>query len=129
MSDIYNFIGDWRNEFGNRLEIRKQSSQSALVSFLSGKDNKPVLKPYDKNIPSIQMYASLADYGLSLDVELWKKGKGLLLSLLHEDSYELDSLQRESLVPSFVRNTEDEFLEKYFFLFQPLEHYIRIVDA
>lgn len=44
MRYIDKFIGEWQNEFGNRLEIRKQSDQSAIVSFFSGKDNKPVLK-------------------------------------------------------------------------------------
>lgn len=126
MSDIDKFVGEWKNISGNRLIIKKKSKYSALVSFYSGKNNNPISKPYDKNLLSIQMNSSLKDYGSSLDVELWQKNRDFCLSLLHKISYDLDNLQRESLVPAFVRNAEDDFLEQYLYLFEPLEHYVKI---
>ena len=75
------------------------------------------------------MFASLTDFDSCLDVESWKKGKGFCLNLLYENSYDLDRLRRDSLVPSLSRNSKDDLLEQYFYLFLPLEHYIKIADV
>ncbi|MFW9929419.1 MAG: hypothetical protein ACFFD1_08515 [Candidatus Thorarchaeota archaeon] len=128
MNDIDKFIGEWKNEAGNRLIIKKYSNKLALVSFYSGIDNKAVLKPYDNNNPTTQMYATLADYGSSINVDLWQKGKRFYLNLYHHYSYDLDKLYREALSPSINRNSKDDFLDKYFSLFFPLDHYVRIND-
>jgi hypothetical protein len=58
-------------------------------------------------------------------VDLWEKGKGFILHLDHEYHYLLDSEQREALVPSISRYERDRFLDTYYSLFGPMDHFVR----
>jgi hypothetical protein len=71
------------------------------------------------------MVAHYDDYNGIFGVELWESGKGFLLDLTHEQTYELDEERRESLVPALMTHAEDRFLDRYSDLFGPLNHYVR----
>ncbi len=71
------------------------------------------------------MIAAYDGYEGTFEVELWEKGKGFILDLTHEYEYELDEFKRESLVPALSRYEEDDFLDAYYELFGPLNHFIR----
>ena len=60
-----------------------------------------------------------------LVVELWKTGKGFALHLNFDPAYELDKERRDSLTVSLSRFEEDHFLDAYYYLFQPLSHYVK----
>lgn len=124
-SDIDKFIGDWANEEGSRLVIRKTTSRTAIVSFLTGPAGIPVVRPYCGDLPSTSMHASLRDYGSTIEVELWRPGKGFTLHLTYEYTYELDKEHRDSLIPALSRYEEDEFLDQYYSLFGRLRHYTK----
>jgi hypothetical protein len=124
-SDIDKFIGDWANEEESRLVIRKTTSRTGIVSFLTGPNGMPVVRPYSGDLPSTRMHASLRDYGSTIEVELWGPGKGFTLHLTYEYAYELDKQHRDSLIPALSRYDKDEFLEQYYSLFGRLKHYTR----
>jgi len=68
------------------------------------------------------MDAELDDYGSSIEVELWEKGKGFHLCLL----YDFIDLRQEPgyyLAPGLSRHYEDDFLDKYYHLFELLCYY------
>lgn len=71
------------------------------------------------------MIAHYADYYENFDVDLWEQGKGFTLHLDHEYDYVLDPEQREALVPAISRNERDHFLEAFYSLFGPLDHFVR----
>jgi hypothetical protein len=47
------------------------------------------------------------------------------LDLTHEYNYELDPKRREALVPALTRYERDRFLDEYYSLFGPLDHFVR----
>lgn len=120
------FIGTWKNESGNILEIKPNDKNSLLVTFISGKTNKPVIRDYFHNKESIEMYSELDYYESSLDIELWEKGKGFQLSILYDWIDFRNEPSGYRLAPGIVRFEEDNFIEKYYYLFEPLEYYKRI---
>jgi hypothetical protein len=123
--DTDKFVGEWQNEAGNLLVIEKKTDQRCSVTFLKGPNSEPVLRPYFRNLPSIEMDSIIIDHGSILEVELWEKEKGFSLHLTYENAYELDTDFRASLVPALSRYSEDEFLDQYYYLFYPLKHYVR----
>ena len=125
-SDLDKFVGVWQNEAGNRLWIKKENDEFAFVSFVSGESGRPVCRLYYSDLPSMKMKARLVEWGSTLEVELWKSGKGFSLCLTYEHAYELDEHLREALVPALSRYEEDDYLDQYYELFYPLEHYVRI---
>jgi len=122
-SDIDKFIGDWVNEEGSRLVIRKTTSRTAMVAFLTGPNGIPVVRPYCGDLPSTHMCARLRDYGSTIEVELWRLGKGFTLHLTYEYEYELDKEHRDSLIPALSRYEEDRFLDQYYSLFGRLKYF------
>jgi len=74
------------------------------------------------------MTANYDEYYGEFQVELWKKGKGLVLHLLYENNYALDLHHREALVPSIGRHEEDNFLED-FCRHICLDHLVRTTEA
>ena len=56
-------------------------------------------------------------------MDLWEEGKGFILHL--EYDYVLDSEPREALVPAISRYGRDHFLDAYYLLFGPLDHFVR----
>ena len=123
--DISKFIGEWENESGNVLVIQRKIALSGSVSFFKGPKSEPVLRPYCGNSPSLEMDSYLTEYGDSLQVELWEKERGFRLDLTYEYAYELDKDWRDSLVPALSRYEKDAFLDQYYHLFEPLEHYTK----
>jgi hypothetical protein len=75
--DTDKFVGEWQNEAGNLLVIEKKTDQTCSVTFLKGPNAEPVLRPYFRDLPSIEMDSFIIDHGSTLEVELWGKGKGL----------------------------------------------------
>lgn len=73
----------------------------------------------------MKMIARYDDYNEDFRVDLWEEGKGFTLHLDHEYDYLLDSEQREALVPSISRYERDRFLDAYYSLFGPLDHFVR----
>jgi hypothetical protein len=125
-SYINRYIGEWENEAGNRLKIKKVDNETALVSFYLPPDNQPVFRPWYNENPSTDMIAKYRPAeGPGLIVELWDEGKGFELHLSFESGYVLDIQHRDSLVPGISRFEEDDFLDKYYHYFEPLKHYLK----
>ena len=122
---IQKFIGTWKNEFGNILEIRPCDRNSLKVNFISGSTGKPVIREYFENKESVDMLAELDFYESILEVELWEKGKVFQLSLL----YDWIDFRNESgyyLAPGISENINSHLTKKYGHLFMPLEYYKKI---
>ena len=122
---INGFIGNWVSEDGYKLEIIKENDTSALISMYSP-DVKAIIRPYFNNKPSLEMPSQYDEYEGILDIYLWGIDKGFEINLIREEEYMLDDLQRESLVPTYCRREEDEFMDQYWDLFGQLKHYTRI---
>ena len=121
---IAQFVGSWVSESGYRLHIRKVRKDQAFVDFLDPR-GAPIVRPYMVGAPSIKMIAHYADYNEDFRVGLWEEGKGFILHLDHEYDYVLDSEQREALEPAISRYERDRFLDAYYSLFGPLDHFVR----
>lgn len=118
------FIGTWINKAGNRLEIKAKDNKSLNVSFFT-KENIPVVRKYCNNLESLDMHAELDYYESSIEVELWEKGKGFHLCLLY-DFIDLKVDPGYYLAPGISRYEEDDFLDKYYHLFEPLDYYKKV---
>jgi hypothetical protein len=121
---IAQFIGSWVSASGYRLRIRKMSKDRASVDFLDPRGT-PVERAYMGRAPSIGMTAHYDDYYENFEVDLWEQDKGFTLHLEHEYGYVLDAKQREALVPAISRNERDHFLDSFYSLFGPLDHFVR----
>lgn len=71
------------------------------------------------------MHAELDYYESSIEVELWEKGKGFHLCLLY-DFIDLKVDLGYYLAPGISRYEEDDFLDKYYHLFEPLDYYKKV---
>ncbi len=121
------FIGKWRNSAGNILDIKPNDKNSLNVTFITGKTGKPIIRDYFDNKESVDMRAELDYYESSLEVELWKMGKGFKLALFYDwMDYRVEPGYR--LTAGLIQNADDILTEKYGYLFQPLRHYERIDD-
>jgi hypothetical protein len=118
-------IGSWVRASGWRLEVIKRSESTALVDVFDP-SGQPVIRSYMDNAPCTQMTAHYDEYEGRFEVELWKEGSGFLLDLTHEPEYELDPQRREALVSGIGRYAEDYFLDAYYAIFGPLEHFTRL---
>ena len=125
-SYIDNYIGDWQSESRKRLNISKIDDKTASVSLFAPPGNRPLLRPWCDNKPSVNMIAKHNPaVARELVVELCDKRKGFTLHLNFELGYELDKDRRDSLIVALSRNMEDDFLDEYYSLFEPLEHYTK----
>lgn len=123
---IDKYLGEWEDERGNRLSIRKVDDKTACVSFFAAPAGKPVLRPWHHDEPTVDMLGSYQrDEGAELLVELGKVGAGFTLHLDFEPAYTLDARGRDALVPALSRYEEDTFLGQYYRFFDPLKHYTR----
>lgn len=123
---IAQFVGSWISKSGYRLQIRKVRKDRAFVHFL-GPRGAPIARAYMGGAPSMKMIAHYDDYNEDFRVDLWEEGKGFILHLEHEYDYVLDSAgHREALVPAISRYEGDRFLDAYYSLFGPLDHFIRM---
>lgn len=121
---IAQFVGSWVSASGYCLRIKRVRKDQASVDFLDPR-GAPVQRSYMKGAPSVKMIARYDDYNESFAVNLWEEGKEFMLDLTHEYNYELDSERREALVPALTRHERDRFLDEYYFLFGPLDHFVR----
>jgi len=119
------FIGIWKNNDGNILEIKSYNKKSLIVTFVSEKTGKPVISDYYQWKESGEKYAELDYYESSLEVELGVKGSGFQLSLLF-DWINLKKNPGYKLAPGLSQNMGDTFTDKYGHLFEPLDYYERI---
>jgi hypothetical protein len=104
-SYINHYIGEWENEAGNRLEIKKVDDETALVSFFSPPDHQPVFRQWYDEKPSIDMIAKYRPAeSPDLVVELWEEGKGFELHLTFELGYMLDIQHRNHRLKLSGRN-------------------------
>lgn len=117
------FTGIWQNESGNKLIIKEKSEKEAIVTFISGKTNEPIERPYADNKLSVDMNAALDFYETSVQVELWEKGKGFQLCLTDDDY--LAKAEELSVGISRYSGDEYKFLDKYYHLFEPIDSYKR----
>ncbi len=125
-SHIDNYLGEWEDERGNRLDIKKVNDETAVVSFFAAPDSQPLRRHWYREEPSVNMVAEYRpEDGPELVVELWEKGAGFRLYLTFEAAYVLDQARRDALVPGLSRHEEDDFLDQYYRLFEPLKHYTR----
>ena len=122
--ELDTFIGTWINKAGNRLEIKAKDNKSLNVSFFTN-ENIPVVRKYCNNLESLDMHAELDYYESSIEVELWEKGKGFHLCLLY-DFIDLKVDPGYYLAPGISRYEEDDFLDKYYHLFEPLDYYKKV---
>ena len=85
---------------------------------------EPVKRPYFNNQLTIDMPAELDFYETSVEVELWKKGKGFYLCLKDNEYRQ----RAEELGVGISRNADEDhkFLEDFYHLFEPLDSYKRI---
>ena len=68
-------------------------------------------------------------HGPELIVELWDHGKGFTLELCYEADYPLRDGAIEALTVGLGRYERDTFLEQYYRLLGPLEHFTRAEPA
>ena len=70
-SHIDNYIGEWHDERGNRLSIKKVDETTALVSFFAASDGQPIHRPWCKGEPTVDMIAKYnPQQGAGLEVDL-----------------------------------------------------------
>ena len=120
---IAQFVGSWVSASGYCLRIKKVRKDLASVDFLDP-SGAPVQRPYMGGTPSTKMIAHYDDYYENFEVELCEERR-LILHLSHEYDYELDPERREALVPGLSRFEPDRFLNEYYSLFGPLDHFVR----
>jgi len=121
---IAQFVGSWVSESGYQLRIRRIRKDLASVDFLNPR-GAPIERTYMGGAPSMNMIAHYDDYNEDFRVDLWEEGKGFILHLDHEYDYVLDREQREALVLSISRYERDHFLDAFYSLFGPMDHFVR----
>jgi hypothetical protein len=61
--------------------------------------------------------------GPELVIELGEEGMGFTLHLNFAAACLFNDAERDTLVPALSRYEEDDFLEQYYWYFEPLKHY------
>lgn len=118
---IDRYIGNWINEKGYRLEIKKVDNSNALVSMFSPL-GQPISRVFWQNKKTTDMPAQYDDYMGEFDVQLWELEKDFCLNL-HYDNSNFDDESEEMLVPSLTRYEKDNFLDSHYDLFGGLSTY------
>ena len=126
--EIEEFIGVWKCQSGNIIEIKANDEISLAVNFISGETGQPIVRPYLDNMESVDMKAELDFYETSLEVELWKKDKGFQLSLLRDQIYFNNGDYEFYLAPAITRYENDNSTDEFINLFGPLEYYRKISE-
>ena len=128
-SFLRQYLGDWEDEIGNRLIVRRRNDVTVFVTFLSGVSGEPIPRPWCDDRPTVDMPGHYRlDEALSVEVELCERRRGFILDLTFEPAYSLDSKGRDALVPALGRFEEDNDLDQYYGVFDPLTHYTKITD-
>jgi len=119
-SFIEYFCGCWKNESGNCLNISLNLDETVSVTFFREGKNIPMKRPWFYNKPAIDMLGKLnVQAGGSLDIDLSCNENSFCLNL----SFNPDEVSYQHLMPSIIRNEEDEFLDKHYYLIEPLKTY------
>ncbi len=122
-SYIDNFEGVWKDKIGNCLEIKVIDNHHCSVTFISSGQKTPLRRPWFNDQPAKDMIGSYDPrHGPSLDIELAKKGTGFYLSI----DFDFTLNNYKEMVPSIIRNEEDDFLDQYYHLLGPLNRFIKI---
>ena len=123
---IYNFNGTWEDSKGNKIHIKAIDECHCLATYVSGKTNKPLERPWLDGKPSIDMMAK-CDSASSpcLDVELGLEGSGFFLSLDFDISAQEGIYKK--LIPALDRLSTDNHLDQYYHMLSPLEHFTKVV--
>ena len=123
-SYIDNYVGEWADPYGRCLRITKVNATTVSVSLFD--ENQLLARPWYESRPSTEMRGTYDPaHSPELVVELWTKDKGFALHLNFEPAYELDNERRDSLTVALSRFEEDYFLDVYYYMFQPLSHYVK----
>ena len=127
---IDSYVGEWNDAAGNCLRIRKITDETARVTFLAAPGRTPIARPWCHGRPSVDMPARYYPaHGPELLVELWAAGKGFTLELGYEADYPLWDGSIEALTVGLGRYERDTFLDQYYRLLGPLEHFTRAEPA
>ena len=124
-----NYVGDWGDDHGRKLNVRRVTGESFHVTLLQ--NQKPILRPWFNDEPTVDMPAKYISDVLDGDefaVDLWPPNRGLELILHFEPEYELDEHYRDSLTVGISRDEAHDFLDKYYNLL-PLGHFFRISEG
>ena len=121
---IEDYVGEWDDECGHRLSIKKLDVKTASVSLFL--NSQAIVRRWFEDKLSTHM---IGTYDLSeaseLVVELWEQGKGFSLHLSFEPHHDLDKYSRDALAVALSRCDKDDFLDEYYSLFGTLRHYVR----
>ncbi len=119
---IDHYEGHWIDGAGREIHIRVRDSSTAYATLLF--NDKPVLRPWCKNKPSINMISHYRHgSGPQLSVELGCEGYTMELS--YDPQYALLPDSPEALSVGLSMYESDNVAEKCFALFYPLKPYRR----
>lgn len=123
---IDSYVGEWKDAAGNCLSIRKISDETARVTFLAAPGGAPIARPWCHGRLSVDMPARYYPaHGPELIVELGEEGRGFTLELCYEADCALRDGPIEALTVGLSRYERDTFLDQYYRLLGPLEHFTR----
>ena len=123
-SGIDKYLGSWSSASGNRLTVVRRTLRTAKVSLM-GQDGHPILRPYMNLAPTVDLFARYDDIEGFLDVDLWERNSGFVLSLLHESEYHTNGTWCDFIVFALCRNESDSHLSAYYSIFGKLDCYTR----
>src|SRR6266542_5572711 len=110
--------------------LKKWMKQRHWSPFSQPLTGQPIHRPWCKGEPTVDMIAKYnPQQGAGLEVDLWGTRRDFTLHLTFEAQYELDHDKQDALVPGLSRYTDDDFLDQYYYLFEPLKHYTRRCSA
>ena len=121
---IDQYVGNWKNQEGYRLEIRKKDETYAWVALFSP-FGSPISRPYWGGKETVEMFAIYNDYIGDFDVQLWGPDSGFCLNLNHAYSTRIDDYGEEILYQGLSRYQEDDHLDAFYVLFGKLTNYKR----
>ena len=124
-SFIDNYVGEWTDTYGRHLRVAKVNATTASdvpIYRESGARASLVRKQIIYgDARDVRSSAQSGTRGRTLD-------KGFTLHLNFEPAYELDKEGRDSLTVALSRFEEDHFLDQYYYVFQPLSHYVKVPE-
>lgn len=119
-SFIENYCGNWKDDYGHRLDINLVTEFQVKVDFYRAGEPHPMLRPWFENKPAQDMIGVLDSESQSaLDILLAGDSDRFCLNL----SFDVADSSYRSVVSSIIRYEEDEHFEKYYHLLGPLGHY------
>jgi len=119
-SFIKNFCGEWKNNTGNRLQIKYKNNSTALVTFYMPDESHPMLRPWCSDKPATSMVGTLdTETEAELDIDLSDNTNSFKLNL----SFDISDSGYNSCVPSIIRNEDEGYLDQYYYLIGSLNRY------